>query len=307
MTGLSATSKIGFVGAGMVGRSLAVALSQKGYTVTATASRTASSAEGLAGLVPGCTAVATADEVAEACDFVFITTPDDAIGPVTAAAAWRRGQGVAHCSGVASLDVLAAAGLCGALLGAFHPLQTFSSVEDGVRTLPGITFAIEGKGAVRSFLAEMAVALGGDPIFLRPQDKPLYHASVVMMGGLLTGLAGAVADLWQSFDVDRARALAALTPMIRGNATTLESVGIPRAVAGPYVRGDMGTIRKHLDALGAVAPGMLPTYCRMALTALPYALEKGNVPEARASEIRELLEAAIERQPGNVEGGQSCA
>ena len=88
-------------------------------------------------------------------------------------------------------------------------------------------------------------------------------------------------------------------PIIRGNAATLDSVGMPAAVAGPYVRGDLGTIRKHIAALSSLAPEMLPTYCRMALTALPYALEKGRVPDERAAQIRELLETALEQDAEN--------
>ena len=276
----------------MVGKSLAVALSQRGYAVVATASRTPSSARDLAELVPGCVAYPTAGEAAEASDVVLITTSDDAIEPVASSIPWHPGQGVVHSSGVASLDVLESAQRLGALPGAFHPLQTFSSVGDAVRSLPGSTFAIEGGTEMQAFLKDMALALGGNPIVLKPEDKPLYHATVVMMGGLLTGMVGAVAELWRHFGIGRADAVKALAPIIQGNAATLEAVGIPGAVAGPYARGDIGTVRKHLDALGALAPEMLPTYCQMALAGLPYAVQKGNVPEERAAAIRELLTTA---------------
>ena len=293
MSRLGRESRIGFIGAGMVGKSLALAMSRKGYDVVAVASRTFASAEALAGLVSGCVPYRSADDAAQACDVIFITSTDDAIGQIASTVDWGTGQGVVHCSGVASLDVLEPARSRGALPGAIHPLQTFSSVDDAVKTLPGATFAIEGDGEMRSFLEELALELDGVPVFLRPEDKPLYHASVVMMGGLLTGLAGAVAEMWGHFGIDRDRALKSLVPMIRGNATTLDSVGIPAAVAGPYVRGDLGTIRKHLAAFGGQAPEMLPAYCQMALAALPYALEKGNVPQETAAEIRLLLKQAL--------------
>ena len=289
MAGFSRSSRIGFIGAGMVGKSLAVALSQQGYSIVAASSRTHSSAVALAELVDGCQAYPTAGEAAEASDVVIITAPDDAIGPVASSISWRQGQGVVHCSGAASVDVLDPARLQGATPGAFHPLQTFSSVEDALRSLPGSTFAIEGNEEMRTYLEEMALSLGGNPIFLRPEDKPLYHATVVMLGGLLTGLAGSVAKLWEHFGIEQAEALNALAPIIRGDADTLLSVGMPAAVAGPYIRGDVGTIAKHLNALRSVAPEMLPTYCEMALSGLPFALEKGKVPPERAAQIRELL------------------
>lgn len=81
-------SKLGFIGAGRVGKALALALHQQGYTVASAASRTFASAEALAKLVPGCTAYPTVDEAAEAADFVFITSTDDSIGLVASGTSW---------------------------------------------------------------------------------------------------------------------------------------------------------------------------------------------------------------------------
>ena len=295
MAELTANSRIGFIGAGTVGKSLAVALDRRGYQVVAAASRTYESAKALAGLVDGCAAYRTQQEAVDAADFVLVTSTDGAIGPIVAGVSWGPGQGVAHCSGVSSLDVLEPAERQGALVGAMHPLQTFSSVEDAQKTLPGTTFGIEGEGEMREFLRQVAVDLGGNPIFLRPQDKPLYHTSVVMMGGLLSGMFGHVADLWQHFGLSREDALRALVPIAQGIATTVKSVGIPEALAGPYARGDVGTVRKHLDALESASPESLPVYCEMALAGLPYAFEKGEVPEETASEIRRMLTEAAKR------------
>ena len=56
---------------------------------------------------------------------------------------FERGQGVAHCSGAASLEPLESAAEQGAVIGALHPLQAFSSVDEGVQNIPGVTFGIE--------------------------------------------------------------------------------------------------------------------------------------------------------------------
>jgi len=282
-------SRIGFIGAGIVGKTLALALSGKGYNVVAVASRTVSSADVLAGLVPGCVAYTTPGEAAVAADLVFITTPDDVIGAVAEDVPWRRGQGVVHCSGVESLDVLEPARRRGAATGGFHPLQTFSSISEAVKSIPGSTFAIEGDAGMRTYLGSLARDLRGKPIFLRSEDKPLYHASVLMMSGFVTGLAAAMVDLWVRFGLDRTQALESLLPITEACTKALRSVGVPGAVTGPYVRGDTGTIRKHLDALRNTAPEALSVYCHMALTGLPYAFEKGKVTGERADEIRRLL------------------
>ena len=290
MAGLGPESRIGFVGAGTVGKSLAVALSRQGYPVVAAASRTISSARSLAELVPGCVAHPSAGEAAQESDIVFITSSDDAIGAVASSISWRPGQGVVHCSGAASLDVLDPAQGRGAIAGAFHPLQAFSSVEDGVKSIPGTTFGIEGNAEIQSYLKDMALAIGGNPIFLRAEDKPLYHLSGVMLGGLLSTLVAVAAQLWEHFGIQRSEGLKALVPMMRQVSINMESLGIPGAVAGPYARGDLGTVRKHLEALQERAPDVLPVYCELALVGLPFAVEKGTLAPERADEIRELVE-----------------
>ena len=142
---------------------------------------------------------------------------------------------------------------------------------------------------MRSFLEEMALAIGGNPVFLNSEDKPLYHLSGVMMGNLLTALAAVAAQLWEQIGLTRDEGVKGLAPMMRQVSINLDSMGIPGAVAGPYARGDVGTVRKHLQALRDRAPGVLPLYCELALAGLPFALEKGTLNPAIAEEIRKLL------------------
>ncbi len=297
MARFSRESRLGFVGAGRVGCSLAAALSTAGYPVAAAASRAFDSARRLARLAPDAVAYRTPQEAADRVDILFVTTPDDAIRQVASDIRWRAGQGVVHCSGVASLDVLAAPVAVGAVPGAFHPLQAVSSAENGVESLPGATFGIEAEGEMRSYLSEAAEAIGANPIFLRAEDKPIYHLTGVLMGNLLTALGAVSAQLWETFGFSRAEGVKALAPMMRQVSVNLDASGVPGAVAGPYVRGDAGTVRKHLDALAERAPQYLPLYCELALAGLPFALERGPIDERRAAEIRKMLEEFREGPP----------
>ena len=52
--------------------------------------------------------------------------------------------------------------------------------------------------------------------------------------------------------------LEALIPILRGTVDSLEAQGIPGALTGPISRGDLGTVRKHLEALDAHAPSLDP-------------------------------------------------
>ena len=283
------TSKIGFIGAGAVGGSLGVCLSRAGYRVTAVGSRTFASARRFAQHIDGCQACRTAQEVVDAAHLVVISTADDAIRDVAEGVTWQPGQGVIHCSGATSLDVFQHPVSQGAAAGALHPLQAFSSVDNGVDSIPGTTFGIEGNLEMRSALADVARAIGGKPVFLNAGDKALYHLSGVMMGNLLTCLAATAAQLWEQCGYSRAEGVEALVPMMRGVVNNLERSGVPGAVAGPYVRGDLGTIRKHVEALSARAPEVLPLYRELARAAIPFGVEK----QALSPEVARRIEAIL--------------
>jgi predicted short-subunit dehydrogenase-like oxidoreductase (DUF2520 family) len=298
--------KLGFIGAGTVGTALAVRLAEKGYKVTAVASRTFASAERLAVQVPGCQAVKTGQEVIEAADLIFITTPDDAIDQTASALKWHPGKWVVHCSGAHSTNVLAEAERQGALTGAFHPLQTFASVKYAIQNMPGSAFGIEGTEPLLSTLKEMATALGGTPQILRPEDKVLYHASAVIASNYLVTLVKVATDLWVDFGATREEAIKALMPLIRGTLNNIQNVGIPNCLTGPIARGDAGTIEKHLDALGRLAPDILPIYCELGLNTIPISLAKGRIDADQAAMLEELLSAAAKRNDVAVGGGSDA-
>ncbi|MFC1925403.1 Rossmann-like and DUF2520 domain-containing protein [Chloroflexota bacterium] len=280
---------IGFIGAGTVGTALAVRLKEKGYAVTCVASRTLASAERLAGMVEGCHVHDNNQAVAEAVEMIFITTSDDAIASVAAQVKWRHGQSVAHCSGADSLDILNPAAEAGARTGAFHPLQTFASITHAIENIPGSTFALEAEEPLMSTLKEIALALDGNPIELKPGDKVIYHTAAVLACNYLVTLVKMATDLWQTFDVPPAEATRALLPLLRGTINNLDNVGLPDCLTGPIARGDLGTVKKHLTALEATAPELLSAYRELGRQTVPIARAKGKIDDQVAKELREVL------------------
>ena len=285
---------IGFVGAGSVATALALALAQRGYAVGAAASRTHASALRLAARVPGVEACHDAQDVVDRCAMVFLTVPDDAIAEVAGALAWCRGQAAVHCSGATSLDSLSVPRSQGALVGGFHPLQTFATPESAARDLAGTAFGIEADAPLREELQRMAHALGGRPIDLRAEDRALYHASAVAACGLMASLVALSADLWSGFASPR-EGLRALLPLVRGTLESLERDGLPAALTGPLTRGDETTVASHLGALEAASPALLPIYCRLSLAALPLARAKGGLSSDGEAALERSLRAALAR------------
>lgn len=291
------TSKIGFIGAGTVGGSLAAVLGAKGYPVVAVASRTLSSAERLSERVAGCIAYPDVPAVADAADIVFITTPDDAIESVASASTWRNGQVAVHCSGSLSVDVLDQAVKQGAMAGSMHPIMAFSSVENGIKSIAGTTFGVEGEPAVTSYLQELVSTIGGYSVIVNAEDKPLYHASAALMGGMLSMLGATAAQMWEEFGFQRSDGVRAFAPMMRQVANNLETQDVPGAIQGPYARGDIGTVRKHLETLQTRYPDILPLYCEIALTGMPFAIEKGSMEPGSEEQIQDLLEHYRKKGP----------
>ncbi len=281
--------KLGFIGAGTVGTALAARLSQSGYPVVAVASRSQASAQKLSDAVGYCPIFDSNQAAADNAELIFITTPDDAIAPVVSEIKWRPGQSVVHCSGADSVAILEPAQKAGAQVGAFHPLQTFASVEQAMENMPGSTFALEAEEPLLAMLKEMATALGGNWVVLKASDKVLYHASAVIACNYLVTLVKMASDLWQSFGVPPQKATQALLPLLRGTLHNIETIGIPNCLTGPIARGDIGTINKHLDALSQTAPHLLPSYRELGLQTVPIALAKGKIDQNKAKELETAL------------------
>jgi len=281
--------RTGFIGAGTTGTALAVRLSQKECPVVAVSSRTLSSAQKLAELVPNCRVCHAAQEVADATELVFITTPDDVIVQVCSEVQWHGGQSVVHCSGAHSVDILEPARKLGAAVGSFHPLQTFADVDQAIENLPGSTFALEAEEPLLSTLKELTLLLNGNWVELKPGDKVLYHAAAVFACNYLVTLVKLALDLWLDFGVSSKEATRALLPLLQGTINNIGNIGLPDCLTGPVARGDLGTIERHLSALETRSPSLLTTYKELGLQTIPIALAKGKVNEQKAEEMKALL------------------
>jgi predicted short-subunit dehydrogenase-like oxidoreductase (DUF2520 family) len=281
--------KLGFIGAGTVGTALSVKLSKKGYKIIAVSSRSQNSAKNLAGAIKGCRAVSSSQAVADAADIIFITTPDGAIPQVVSEVKWHPGQGVVHCSGADSTEVIEPARKLGARVGAFHPLQTFASVKQAIDNIPGSTFAIEAEEPLLTTLKEMASALDGQWIELKASDKVLYHTAAVIACNYMVTLVKLATDLWQNFNIPTQQAIKALMPLLRGTLNNIDNVGIPNCLTGPIARGDTFTVKKHLNALQKTVPALLSTYRELGTQTIPVALAKGRINAQQAEELKAIL------------------
>jgi len=282
---------LGFIGIGTVGTALARALAAVGYAISAVSSRTQEDAERLTSSLPKTRVAETPQGIAEACDLCFLTVNDDAIEPLAQSIDWPPRCAVVHCSGTASIDILGAAAEDGSSVGVFHPLQTFASPEQAALNIPGSTFGIEAStDDLARMLSEMALALGGTPLRLSG-EKAIYHASAVIASNYLVTLLQMASSLWEKLGLSAKDGLDALLPLVRGTLANLEQVGLPDALTGPIARGDVGTVERHLDVLGCVAPELLPAYKELARRTIPIGRAKGSLDDASATRLSARLDA----------------
>ena len=284
--------KIGFIGIGVLGKGLALALADRGYRVTASYSRRSESSRWLSERIPGCGVAESAQALADGADLVFITTPDAAIRQVCAEVAWRPEQGVVHCCGAETRSILESAARRQAQTGSFHPFQTLAGLKDpgeASARLTGVSFAVDAEGWLADLLPQMARDLEGRPVVIPKGDLPLYHASAVLACGHLAALIHGAVTLWERMGYDSSDALEALYPLARATLDNLARDGVAASLTGPAFRGDAATIQLHLDALSQRATELLPVYAALTATSLPLALQRGVSPN-RVSEIEELLD-----------------
>ncbi len=288
----TADLRIGFVGAGQLAIPLAWSLARVGYQIVGAASRSRASAERLAGGIAGARVYGSAQTLVDDADLVVIAVPDDAIATVTRAITWQPRHSVIHCSGATEVSALAAAAAAGASIGGFHPLQTFTDTQAAIKTLPGCTIGIEADEPLLSRLWTMAQALDCNPIRLPAGARALYHASGSFAASFLVRLVNDALDLWSAFGIDREAAFKALLPLTKGTVAALEVNGPVRGLAGPIARADAGTVQRHIEALRAQAPDLLPTYLDLARRSLSIATAKGGATKEKLDALRTLLERA---------------
>ena len=287
---------IGFIGIGVLGKGLPLALTGRGYRVVAAYSRSANSAQWLADRIPGCDVYPSAQELANAADLVFITTPDSVIGGIASAVDWRPGQAVVHCCGAASTELLAPAKKLGALTGALHPFQTFAGVQnpdESSERLAGVTFAIAGDGWLVDYLGDMARVLGGYPVVIADEFRPMYHAAAVLGCGYFVALLQGAVGLWEEMGFSAEEAIRALYPLANATLDNVARHGIMAAATGPVIRGDAVTLRSHLESLFLRMPELLPVYYSLARASFPLAVKHGVGPD-QLTAMEELVDHYVE-------------
>ncbi|QCW49681.1 DUF2520 domain-containing protein [Nocardioides dongxiaopingii] len=292
--------RIGVVGAGRVGAVLAAALRAAGHDVVAAAGESDASRGRIDALLPG-VAVDKPSAVARACDLLLLTVPDDMLGNVVSvlahSGALREGQVVVHTSGRHGLDVLAPAVALGARAIALHPAMTFTGTEVDLDRLAGCVFGLTAADAERELAASLVDDLGGRPMWVPESRRALYHAGLAHGANHLVTLVTEAMELLAAAGADDPAAT--LRPLLTAALDNALEHG-DAALTGPIVRGDVNTVRAHLDSIRAEAPTTMPSYLALARATLSRAVTDGRLTALRALTINDVLDHAAATEDRSV-------
>jgi predicted short-subunit dehydrogenase-like oxidoreductase (DUF2520 family) len=281
--------RVGVIGPGRAGIALARALARAGHEITGASAVSEASKQRARDNFPRARLTEPA-QVLEDADLVLMTVPDDVlpglVEGLAATGAPYAGRLVAHVSGAHGVRVLDPATRAGALPLALHPVMTFTGREDDVDRLKGVSFGVTAPEPLHAVAEVLVIEMGGEPVFITEQDRPLYHAALAFAANhLVTLVAEASSLLGQAGADNPERMLGPLLGAALDNALRFGDAGL----TGPVARGDSSTVAAHLAAIEAADPGALPAYLALARLTADRALAAGRLSAGDAERLLDVL------------------
>ena len=279
------------IGAGMVGTAIGFLLKKAGYNIIAISDK---SPAALKRALPytGGKAFRKPREAIQEADCILIITPDDAISSACqdiALCPAIKGKFVFHMSGAGDLDLLDSAKKAGAAVGSIHPLQSFSSIDQAIKNIPGSYFGITADKKARLPAKIIIRNLGGIPLIISSDQKPLYHAAACFASNYLVSLMNVVESIYQAIGLNEKDAKKAYLPLVYGSLKNIENSGSIHSLTGPIARGDFGTIKKHISAINNNLPQFSSLYSSLGLIAVKVAKQKGTLNNRQAKTMHTIL------------------
>lgn len=296
---MNITLNCGIFGCGRVGRALSVALKNSGFDLTLLVDRNPRLLLTLQRLFPK---VKITTEIAEwpKLDILFITVSDGAIHPVAEAIAKSGvdldGTVVAHTNGALTSDEISPVKSKDCYIASMHPVQSLSGTQRDSETIRTSFFALEGESQALSVLKQVIEKMGGRYFELLPEHKKNHHLACVMAANYVITLMKIAADLLKPTGLERGEAKNILLPLMKNCLENIERQGLPHALTGPIVRGDIGTVKSHLSLLSDQHPELLQVYIALGLNTLELAREIPGDKESALKKIEVLLGQTSKRK-----------
>ncbi len=280
---------VGVIGVGRAGAPLAAALARAGHPIVGVHAVSERSLARAQQYLPGAPIRSAAGVLADS-DLVLLTVPDDVLPTLIAGLAETEaitpGQFLVHASGRFGTAVLDPATRLGALPMALHPVMTFTGSRVDIDRLAGCPFAVTAPKVLRPVAEALVVEMGGDPMWIAEEARPLYHAALASGANHLVTLVAQTLDLLAHAGVADPAGL--VRPLLSAALDNVLQMG-DEALTGPVARGDAGTVAAHLEVLSHAAPEARAAYIAMARLTADRALAAGRLDPERAESLLDVL------------------
>ncbi len=221
-------------------------------------------------------------------DVVWLCHTDDALAETARVLAGRRGwknKIVLHSSGALSSDVLEPLRRAGAHAASLHPMMTF--VPGTTPKMKDVPFAVEGDGRAVKVAREIAARLGAKVFTLRKANKVLYHALGSFSSPMIVATLVTAERVGRGAGLSREQTRAIIGPILEQTLSNYRKRGAAAAFSGPIKRGDLETVRRHLQQLGRV-PEAREVYGALVRSALR------DLPAKNAGKLLKLVNERLE-------------
>jgi predicted short-subunit dehydrogenase-like oxidoreductase (DUF2520 family) len=277
---------IALIGSGNLAQALGPALRSAGYKITAVAGRkkpeSMKRASALARKLG--TAAIPLEEAGPEADTIWLCHTDDALAETARKLARKPGwknKIVLHSSGALTSDVLEPVRRAGAHTGSLHPMMTF--VPGTTPTMKGVPFAVEGDREAVRVAREIAARLGAKVFTIRKSNKVLYHALGSFSSPMIVATLVTAERVGRGAGLSREQSRAIMGPILEQTLANYRKRGSAAAFSGPIKRGDLETVRRHLQQLARV-PEAREVYRALVRSALR------DLPAKNAGKLLNLLD-----------------
>ncbi|MFA5959453.1 MAG: DUF2520 domain-containing protein [Tatlockia sp.] len=247
------TLSVNIIGAGNLGKSIGRLLVTKGLISPGAICNTSlNSTVSAIAFIGGGNVCASISELPPA-QLTFITTPDDYIEAsanlLSNNASILEGSLIVHCGGSLTSDVLLAMKQRGCYVASIHPMKSFANPSVSVETYAGTYCAMEGDEEALRIIGPLFDAIGSITYKVNKAKKGVYHAAGVFASNYLVTLAEQARICLMEAGVQDDLAMPLITQIMQGTVANLKhSLSPQQSLTGPLQRGDITTIKHHLQA-----------------------------------------------------------
>ena len=295
--------KITIVGPGRVGMHIGSLLSQADWSIQSIIGRNHESFTYVEQVFQGNVILETFGSAREPRDVILLTVRDDAIFDVCEQLVRQEiidsNSVVIHTSGVSNSEALKAAADCKASVASFHPLQTFPSRQGPFSSLKGTYWFFEGGQRASVVAQNICLTLDGNFQEISTAQKSAYHLCATLACNSMNAILDGALQCSDLAGIQREEMQRALGPLMQTNLQKMLSASPITTLTGPVSRGDVDTVRSHLDVLLCLdeVRNLYAPICKYLAT---MAQIDGRIDAQSAHTIRHLFSDADSSNENNI-------